>query len=90
MRMRVVSIWRANTKATRRPMNEFDVVRVKNTIRAEEMIYGSEVEIKAGWEGTIVADADTLMPMVEFTEYSDNPILANLEATNLEVIWESR
>jgi hypothetical protein len=54
-------------------MNELDVVRLKNTIRTEEMIYGSEVEIKAGWEGTIVADADTSTPMVEFTEYSDRP-----------------
>jgi len=65
-------------------MNELDQVRIKNTVRVEELIHGSEVEIKAAWEGTIVADADTLMPMVEFTEYSDNPILANLEATNLE------
>jgi hypothetical protein len=67
-------------------MNELDVVKVKSAVRVEEMIHGAEVDIKAGLEGTIVADADTLTPMVEFTEYSDNPILALLEATNLEVI----
>jgi hypothetical protein len=50
------------------------------------MIHGAEVDIKAGWEGTIVADADTSTPTVEFTEYSDNPILALLEATNLELV----
>jgi hypothetical protein len=71
-------------------MNELDQVRVKNTVRVEEMIYGSEVEINAGWEGTIVADADISTPMVKFTEYSDNSILALLEAANLEIIREYR
>jgi hypothetical protein len=71
-------------------MDELDHVRVRNAVRVEEMIHGTEVDIKTGWEGTIVADADSSTPMVEFTEYSDNPILALLETTNLEVIWESR
>jgi hypothetical protein len=71
-------------------MNELDVVRAKSTIRTEEMFHGGETEIQAGWEGTIVADADTSTPMVEFTEYSDTPFLVNLDATNLEVVWESR
>jgi hypothetical protein len=43
-------------------MNELDVVRVKNTARAEEMFHGGETEIEANWEGTIVADADTSTP----------------------------
>jgi len=47
-------------------MNELDQVRVKNTVRVEEMIHGAEVEIKAGWEGTIVAEANTSTPMVEY------------------------
>ena len=70
-------------------MNELAVVRVKNTVRVGEMIHGSEVEIEAGWEGTIVADADPSTPMVEFTEYSETPFLVNLDVANLEVVWES-
>jgi hypothetical protein len=68
------------------PLIELSVVRVKNTVWVEEMVYGSEVEIEAGWEGTIVADADTLTPMVEFTEYSNTPFLVNLDAANLELV----
>jgi hypothetical protein len=64
-------------------MNELDVVRVKNTVRAEEMVYGSDV---AGWEGTIVADADTATPIVEFNDYGPSSILVNLDAANLEVV----
>jgi hypothetical protein len=71
-------------------MNELDVVRVKSTVRVEEMIHGTEVDVKAGWEGTIVADADSSTPMVEFKEYSNSSILALLEAANLEVIWTVR
>jgi hypothetical protein len=71
-------------------MNELDQVRLKITVRVEKMIHGVEVEIKAGWEGTIVADADTSTPMLEFTEYSAKPFLVKLDAANLEVVWESR
>jgi hypothetical protein len=56
-------------------MNELDVVRVKNTIRTGDLFHGGEVEIEANWEGTIVADADTSTPMVEFTRYPDRPFL---------------
>ena len=68
------------------PLIELSVVRVKNTIRVEEMVYGSEVEIEAGWDGSIVSDADTSTPLVEFTEYSNTPFLVILDAANLEVI----
>lgn len=52
-------------------MNELDVVRVKNTERAEELFHGGEVEIEANWRETIVADADTST----FMGYSDTPCL---------------
>jgi hypothetical protein len=32
----------------------------------EELFHGGKIETKAHWEGTIVADADTLTPMAEF------------------------
>jgi hypothetical protein len=50
-------------------MNELDVVRVKETVTVTPIIDDLPVEIKAGWEGTIVAGAYTLMPMVEFNDY---------------------
>lgn len=65
---------------------EHDVVRVKNTVRVEEMFHGDETEIKAGWEGTIVANADTPTPTVEFTCYGAKPFLAFLEVKNLEKV----
>lgn len=49
------------------------------------------IEIKAGWEGTIVAQADTPTPCIEFNEqYRDQPFLVDLDIANLEVVWESR
>ena len=67
-------------------MNELDVVRVKETVMATPITDDIPVEIKAGWTGTIGACADTHAPMVEFTEYRDEPIIVNLEATNLVVV----
>jgi hypothetical protein len=68
------------------PLIELAVVRVKNSVRVEEIVHGRELEIEAGWEGTIVADADSSAPMVEFTEYSETPFLVNLDAANLELV----
>ena len=65
-------------------MNELDVVRVKSTVRVEELFHEGEIEIEANWEGTIVADANASTPMVEFTSYRDRPFLVNLDVANLE------
>jgi hypothetical protein len=70
-------------------MNELDVVRVKNTALVKEAFRGHEVEIQAGWEGTILAIANPSNPstlMVAFERYSDKPFLVNVDAANLEVI----
>ena len=68
------------------PLVELSMVRVKKGTRAKEMVRGEEVEIKTGWEGTIVADADSSAPMVEFNDYGPNSVLVNLGADNLEVV----
>jgi hypothetical protein len=36
-------------------MNELDVVRVKQTVLATPWFEDDPIEVKAGWEGTIVA-----------------------------------
>ena len=72
-------------------MNELDVVRVKETVLATPWDKEDPIEIKAGWEGTIVAQADTNTPCVEFDEeYRGENFLVDLDAANLEVVWESR
>ena len=63
-------------------LRELDVVQVKETVITEEL-FGGRIEINAGWEGTIVADADTPTPLIEFTRYREIPILVHLEAGNL-------
>jgi hypothetical protein len=70
-------------------MQEIDVVRVIKTITAKPWFEDEPIEIKAGWEGTIVCLTAPEDPVagVEFTEYRDVPILVDLEVTNLEVIW---
>jgi hypothetical protein len=61
-------------------MNELDVVRVKETVLVTPWDKDDPIEIKAGWEGTIV-------PCVEFNEeYRGEAFLVDLDATNLEVI----
>ena len=68
-------------------MNELDVVRVKETVSATPWFEYDPIEIQSGWEGVIVALADTPTPCIEFNEkYRGEPFLVDLDATNLEVI----
>jgi hypothetical protein len=68
-------------------MNEHDVVRVKETVMAIPWFEYDPVEIQSGWQGAIVALADTPTPCIEFNEkYRGKPFLVHLDATNLEVI----
>jgi hypothetical protein len=90
MRLRVVTIWRANAKLRHGKMNEHDVVRVKETVVVTPITDESPVEIQAGWEGVIVECADTHAPMVEFMKYREEPIIAHIEASNLEAIRPSK
>jgi hypothetical protein len=55
---------------------------VKETVLIKEL-FGGPIEINAGWRGTIVADADTPTPLIEFTRYREIPILARLDVSNL-------
>jgi hypothetical protein len=71
-------------------MNELDAVHVRQTVMARLITGDLQVEISAGWTGTIVECADTRAPMVEFIEYRDEPIIVHVEATNLEVIRPSK
>ena len=70
-------------------MQEIDVVRVKKSVTVKPWFEDESIEIKEGWEGTIVCltTPEDLVAGVEFTQYRDVPILADLEVTNLEVIW---
>jgi hypothetical protein len=71
-------------------MNELDVVRVKETVLVTPWFEDNPIEIKR-WEGTIVTQADTDTPCVEFNEeYRGVNFLVDLDAANLEVIWEFR
>jgi hypothetical protein len=69
-------------------MQEIDRIRVEETVTVRPWFEDEPIEIKAGWEGTIVClyDADAIAG-IEFTRCRDMPILAELEVTNLEVIW---
>ena len=71
-------------------MNELDQVRVRQMVMATPITDESPVEIQAGWEGVIVECADTHAPMVEFMKYREEPIIAHIEAANLEVIRPSK
>jgi hypothetical protein len=72
-------------------MNELDVVRVKETVLVTQWFEDNPIKIKAGWEGTIVTQADTDTPCVEFNEeYRGENFLVDLDVANLEVIWEFR
>jgi hypothetical protein len=62
-----------------------DIVKVQETVVTEQL-FGGRIEIKAGSEGTVVGDADTDTPLVEFVEYSPEPILAHLEVGTLAKI----
>jgi hypothetical protein len=48
-----------------------------------EELFGGRIEINQGWRGTIVADADTPTPLIEFTQYREIPILVHLDVGNL-------
>jgi hypothetical protein len=68
-------------------MNEHDVVRVKKTVTATPWFEYESIEVQSGWEGTIVALADTPTPCIAFNEkYRGKPFLVHLDATNLEVV----
>jgi hypothetical protein len=72
-------------------MNEHNIFRVKETVMLTPNFEDDPIEIKAGWRGTIIAHADKPVPCVEFAEeYRGRPFLADLDAANLEVVWESR
>ena len=72
-------------------MNEHDVVRVKETVMVTPNFENDPIEIKAGWRGTIVAQADTPTPCIEFNEeYRGEPLLVDLDVSNLEVVWAIR
>ena len=51
-----------------RSMNEHNVVRVKEIVMATPNFEDTAVEIKSGWRGTIIANADKPTPCVEFNE----------------------
>jgi hypothetical protein len=71
-------------------MNEHDVDRVKETVMVTPSFEDHPIEIKAGWRGTIIAHADKPIPLIEFNEeYRGKPFLVDLDAANLEVVWES-
>ena len=68
-------------------MNEHAVVRVKKTITTTPWFEYDPIEVQSGWEGTIVALADTRTPCIAFNEkYRSKPFLVHLDATNLEVV----
>jgi hypothetical protein len=69
-----------------RGMNELDLVRVKETVMATPWFEDDPIEIQSGWEGTIVTQAHTPTPCVEFTQYHERPILVDLEVENLQVV----
>jgi hypothetical protein len=71
-------------------MNELDQVRVRQTVMATNITDGLQIEIRAGWEGVIVECAEIHAPMVEFMKYREEPIIAHVEAANLEVIRPSK
>jgi hypothetical protein len=70
-------------------MNHHDVVRVKQTVMATPDLEDDPIEIKAGWEGTILAYADKPTPCIWFDNesYRGKPFVVDLDATNLEVVW---
>jgi hypothetical protein len=68
-------------------MNEHDLVRVKETVIVIPNFEDEPIEIKAGWRGTIIAHADKPTPCIEFTNYHEIPVLVDLDAANLEVVW---
>jgi hypothetical protein len=64
---------------------------VKETVVVMPNFENETIEIKAGWRGTIVAHADKSIPCIEFNEcYRGEPFIVDLDAANLEVVWESR
>ena len=72
-------------------MNEHDVVRVKETVMVTPWFEDDPIEIQAGWEGAIIAQADTDTPCIEFNEkYRGQPFVVDLDAANLKVVWAIR
>jgi hypothetical protein len=70
-------------------MNLHDIVRVNEPV-VVETVCGGFAEIQSGWEGTIVANAETQAPLIEFVEATNSsPMLAHLEASNLTVVWRN-
>jgi hypothetical protein len=61
-------------------MQEIDVARAKKTVTSSLGFEDEPIEIKAGWEGTIVSLTAPEDPVagIEFTEYRDVPILVGL------------
>jgi hypothetical protein len=65
-------------------MNEHDVVRLKETVIVIPNFEDEAIETKAGWRGTIIAHADKPTPCIDYHEI---PVLVDLDAANLEVVW---
>jgi hypothetical protein len=63
------------------------VVRVRKTVTVTPWFEDNPIEIQAGWEGAIIAQADTDTPCIEFTHYRGKPFLVDLDVANLEVVW---
>jgi hypothetical protein len=68
-------------------MNEHGVVRVRKTVTVTPWFEDNPMEIQAGWEGALIAQADTDTPCIEFTHYRETPIIVDLNVENLEVVW---
>jgi hypothetical protein len=67
------------------------LVKVKEMVLATPWDKEDPIEIKAGRCGTIVAQADTDTPCIEFNEeYRGENFLVDLDAANPEVVWEFR
>jgi hypothetical protein len=49
-------------------MNELDVVRVKETVMATPNFKDDPIEIKAGWRGAVVAEADPPTHVLSLTK----------------------
>jgi hypothetical protein len=69
-------------------MSELDVVRVNEIVTVTPWFEDDSIEIQAGWCGTIVTQADTDTPCIEFNEnYRGKSFLVDLKIENLEVVW---
>ena len=82
-------------------MEQYDIVKIKETVFRTPMFDDAPIEIRAGWIGAIIEYAETDAPLLEIGvwrgpeeegyeigpgEIRDEPILVHVERTNLEVV----